>query len=517
MMISDKQFSIFPVLLIGCLIAILGWQTGLGELWIFSEEYGHGLMVFVVLLLAIYQRRSEYSLHVVERTFVCNVLGLISAFMVIVGLLSGINILAMYGMLLFLVTLIIAYGGISLLNRFLVPLAILLLLIPLPNPFGPMLTAKLQLLSSQLGVYFIRLFGGTVYLEGNVIEMGTTTLMVAEACAGLRYLFPLMSLGAIIAFTLDCNKWLKWVVFLLTIPITILLNSLRIAVTGFLTEHYGKQHTEGFLHFFEGWVVFVLASVILMLSVTLLLKLSGKRNALHPLFELFNVDWSRLKIQNIIPLPLISAMSLIAWLTVAMLAAFWLSHRVEIVPARESFTQFPLQLKDWQGNRLTLSSVTESVSAATEYLYVDYVSHEPGEEHPVNLYVAYYDSQKHGNIPHSPKVCMPGDGWKITGESVVRLTSKQGRHWLANRLVIQKGAATIVSYYWIQQGKAAYTSEYQARLGLIPRSFIENRTDGALFRIHSVKAVGESDTLVDQRMQKLVFDTMDLLQAFVPH
>lgn len=516
MMISDKQFSIFPVFLIGCFIAILGWQTGLGELWIFSEEYGHGLMVFVVLLLAIYQRRSEYSLYIVERTFVCNVLGFISTSIVIVGLLSGINILAMYGMLLFLVTLIVAYGGINLLQRFIVPLAILLLLIPLPNPFGPMLTAKLQLLSSQLGVYFIRLFGGTVYLEGNVIEMGATTLMVAEACAGLRYLFPLMSLGAIISFTLDCPKWVKWIAFLLTIPITILLNSLRIAVTGFLTENYGSQHTEGFLHFFEGWVVFVLASVILLFSVMLLLRLAGKRNGLNRLFDLFDVNWAGLKVQNIIPLPTVTALSVVFWLTVAMLTAFWLGQRVEIIPARTSFAQFPLQVKKWQGNKLTLSSVTESVSAATEYLYVDYTSQKPGLLHPVNLYVAYYESQKHGNIPHSPKVCMPGDGWKITGESVIPLRSQQGRQWWANRLVIQKGPTTIVSYYWIQQGKTSYTAEYQARLGLIPRSFIENRTDGALFRIHSVKAEGEPDAAVDQRMQTLVSDTMDSMQAFVP-
>ena len=94
-----------------------------------------------------------------------------------------------------------------------------------------MLTSKLQLVSSVIGVWFIRLFGGVVFLEGNVIDMGNTKLMVVEACSGLRYLFPLMSIGAIAAYLMKAPVWIRVFLFLSTIPITIFMNSFRIAVT----------------------------------------------------------------------------------------------------------------------------------------------------------------------------------------------------------------------------------------------------------------------------------------------
>ena len=72
-------------------------------------------------------------------------------------------------------------------------------MIPLPDFLYKNLSAELQLLSSQFGVWFLRLVGVSVHLEGNVIDLGVFQLQVAEACSGLRYLFPLMSFGFLCA------------------------------------------------------------------------------------------------------------------------------------------------------------------------------------------------------------------------------------------------------------------------------------------------------------------------------
>ena len=133
----------------------------------------------------------------------------------------------------------------------------LFFMLPLPQVLYLPLSLKLQTISSELGVALISLFGVPVFLEGNVIDLGSYQLQVAEACSGLRYLFPLMSFGFLFAVLYRGPTWHKLVLFFSTIPITILMNSVRIAIVGMLVSFFGTEQAEGFLHFFEGWVIFI--------------------------------------------------------------------------------------------------------------------------------------------------------------------------------------------------------------------------------------------------------------------
>ena len=114
---------------------------------------------------------------------------------------------------------------------------LLFFMVPLPHFLYNSLSAELQLVSSRLGVGFIRLFSIPVFLEGNVIDLGNYKLQVVEACSGLRYLFPLTALGFIAAVIFKVALWKKVVLFLSTIPITVLMNSFRIGVIGVLVEY----------------------------------------------------------------------------------------------------------------------------------------------------------------------------------------------------------------------------------------------------------------------------------------
>ena len=107
------------------------------------------------------------------------------------------------------------------------------------------LSFRLQLISSELGVFFIRLFQVPVYLEGNVIDLGTYKLQVVEACSGLRYLYPLLSLGFLAAYLFQAPLWQRVVVFLSTIPITIVMNSFRIGMVGVLVDRWGPNKRTG--------------------------------------------------------------------------------------------------------------------------------------------------------------------------------------------------------------------------------------------------------------------------------
>ena len=88
---------------------------------------------------------------------------------------------------------------------------------------------------------------------------------VAEACSGLRYLFPIMSFSYVFAVLYRGPVWHKLVLLLAAVPLAVLMNSVRIGIIGILVDRYGIGQAEGFLHFFEGWVIFLSCIGILFL------------------------------------------------------------------------------------------------------------------------------------------------------------------------------------------------------------------------------------------------------------
>jgi len=490
------------------------YRSGLLGIWVESEEYGHGLMVVAVLAYLVYRRRDTYRagpymLHWLSLPLAVAALGL-----TVVGEASGISLLAYYGIWLFGIAAVFAVGGITLFRKLLAPLLIVLLLFPLPNPFGPMLTAKLQLISSELGVWIIRQFGGSVYLEGNVLDMGGSRLLVSEACAGLRYLFPLMSLGAIAGLTLRAPLWARWTVFLATIPITIFMNSFRIAVTGFLVESGGAAHTEGFLHFFEGWVVFVVAALLLLGVIWTLVKLQPGAGRL---FDALSLDASEAPPSQPPPRHAAAGGTLLpAASALVLLAAFGsilLSGRERPPQPSRMLADFPMRIGEWSSRAERLPSIVEEVAGASEYFYGDY-SAPSGKV--INTYVSYYETQRRGQIPHSPQVCIPGGGWVIESLRPVLIKSRTGKAFEANRLVTSNGGQKVVSYYWLKQGPKIYRQELLARLDLVRSSLLENRTDGALIRLITELGHGETPESADARLSRFAAEFAELIPAYVP-
>ena len=143
--------------------------------------------------------------------------------------------------------------------------------------FTDLLSLRLQLISSEIGVWVIRMAGISVFLEGNVIDLGSYQLEVAQACSGLRYLFPLMTLSVLIAYTFGGAYWKRTVVFLSSIPLTVLMNSVRIGIIGITVDRWGPGMAEGVLHEFEGWVGFMVSAVLVVLIAIGLNRLGRRK------------------------------------------------------------------------------------------------------------------------------------------------------------------------------------------------------------------------------------------------
>ncbi len=124
--------------------------------------------------------------------------------------------------------------------------------------------------------WFLNYSASPVFQEGNIIDLVKIPASGRRSCSGLRYLFPLMSFGYLVAFLLDDRWWKRIVIFLSTIPITIGLNSLRIALIGVTVDLWGQKMAEGFIHSFEGWSIFLICVAILMGEVWILTRIGAR-------------------------------------------------------------------------------------------------------------------------------------------------------------------------------------------------------------------------------------------------
>jgi exosortase D (VPLPA-CTERM-specific) len=490
-LLSLKQVSLF-VIAIG--LAVFTYWGGLAEAvlrWEVQEEYSHGYLIPLVTLYILWEKKDLIFSAISEPMWSGLVLIFIAILVLIIGEISALFLLIQYSFVLLLIGLSMVMLGRAT-KYTLAPILLLLFAIPLPYVIEVLLTAKLQLWSSSIGVDFIRAFNIPVFLEGNVIDLGIYKLQVVEACSGLRYLFPLMSLGFIAAYFYQAAFWKRAVVFLATIPITIFMNSFRIGAIGVLVDNWGISMAEGFLHDFEGWIIFMACAVILFALVWLLERLTSKEVSFAKMFGVVTVPEQNQSsaAQTYSTVPLVISIIFIAG---ALLTSQVLGKRAEIYPEHPSFVNFPMQLDGWKGQHDKLSQGVIKKLAMDDYLIANYVNDD--QIAPVNFYVAYYKSQRKGVSPHSPRVCIPGGGWEIADLKRIMVNAHP-----ANRVIIKKGEQRQLVYYWFQGHGRIVANEYINKWYLFVDALFKNRTDGALVRYVTAVAPHETIEAADTRI-----------------
>jgi len=483
--------------------------------WGDREEYGHGYIIPFITLFLIWQKSDQLE----KLTFNGSWLGVVTTafglFLYYAGELSSLLTIVQYGFVVALYGIALSLMGRESFKIILVPLIILLFMIPLPNFIFNNLSSQLQLISSEIGVAVIRLFDISVFLEGNVIDLGVYKLQVVEACSGLNYLFPLMTLAFISAYFFTGAVWKKAIIFLSSIPITIFMNSFRIGAIGVTVEYWGPEMAEGFLHDFEGWVVFMGCIAILIAEMWLLAHI-GKDKL--PLREAFGLDFPEPAPEDAeavyreVPKPFYASLAIVVLVAVSVFA---LPEQVEIEPDRKQFVEFPLTFDGWQGKSGYLEQEIIEALKFTDYMMSDYRGADGGG---VNFYSAYYASQKKGASAHSPRSCIPGGGWRISSlqNHTINGASIDGTPLVVNRLVIQKDETKQLVYYWFQQRGRVVTNEYAMKWYLFWDSMTLHRTDGALMRLTTVLKPGQDLSIADKRLEDFSRKIAPIIPAYIP-
>ena len=504
-------------------VAILGagllFQTGvlaLLEAWQ-TPEYSHGPLIPVLSGLLFLRQLKSVPVNdgpVGDRGIgLAVMLGatLLGSF----GRLIQISDFVAYAMILWIGGLLLVSFGWRTGRQFWPPVLHLVYMLPLPGVLYYGLSTYLQGVSSHLGVWFLQLLDVPVFLDGNIIDLGVYKLHVAEACSGLRYLFPILSFSYIFAVLYRGPIWHKAVLLLSAAPITVVMNSVRIAIAGWIVDRWGLEHVEGFSHFFEGWVIFMSCVAILFLLAWLMLRLHPERPGLAAALDL---DTSHLgaqlaRLRLIRPSPQLIAIALV----MAIGGIVWqvIPPRTLSVVEREPFVAFPVQLGDWtSGPPQRLDSATEQVLRATDYYSVNMT--RAGAAAPVDLFIAWYRDQMRGGT-HSPTVCLPGAGWEIAGlQRISAPADAEGAPFMLNRAVIQKGVDRMMVYYWYDQQGTRTGSSYYAKLLLTWAKVRTGRSDGALVRLITPIGRGETDAAAEARLQDALREVVKPLPRFVP-
>jgi exosortase D (VPLPA-CTERM-specific) len=508
----------------------------LGRDWWTDENYSHGLLVPFVIGYIVYLEFDELKKAATKPSFLFGGLLIALAFLMFLGGTLGAELFTQsVSLAVMLAGIVVYFFGATVLRLLVVPFALLLFSIPIPQIIFNRIAFPLQIYASQMAIWGIRVFEVPSVRKGNVIEIlpnGATQIIaleVVEACSGIRSLMTLVTLALVLAYftptrtkrvagkTFDFLKnfdfWRAIILMLSAIPIAIFTNAARVTATGVLTYYYGKPATESTLHEVSGWLVYVAALGLLL--------------ALNYVLRKFRVQSSEFKVQDeernekeiyspSLSIPArhgFAAPLLIAALLIGGVFINWFERRGEVETMRQPLSQIPAQLGDWRqkGDEIRFEAATESILRTSDYTMREYVT---PNNRLANLYIGYYASQRTGATYHSPQNCLPGAGWVMKQPEYVEIKTASGKVFTANKFIIENGVYNEVLIYWYQ-GRGRFTaSEYTDKINTVWDSVLRRRSDGAMVRV--MTSVGNSETEATRAAIDLAAQTADKLPEFVP-
>ena len=262
----------------------------LGRDWWTDENYSHGLLIPFIIGFILWSERRKLRVTEQRPSFVWGgAIILLSLLALWAGIAGAELYVQRLSLVLMLGGIVIYFFGAQFVKLIIVPVILLLLAIPIPAIIFNKVAFPLQLFASSCAVWAMRLFGIPVLRLGNIIELmprgarEIKRLEVVEACSGIRSLMTLVTLAVIFAYFTrpkasetgggkrsiagvlkSYGFWRVILIVAAAVPIAIVTNALRVSGTGVLAHYYGTQVADGFFHSFSGWVIYIVAFVLLL-------------------------------------------------------------------------------------------------------------------------------------------------------------------------------------------------------------------------------------------------------------
>ncbi len=272
---SERPFSLawltisWVALLLGiCYFPIL---QRLVAQWSGDPDMGHGFFVPICAGYIAWQKRGNLNGLAPKPNWWGLAIIIWGGFQLYIATLGAEIFLARTSLVITIIGAVLFLGGTQYLRVFSFPLFLLFFMVPIPAIIYNQITFPLQLLASRVAEHSIDLLQIPVIREGNVLILANQSLNVVEACSGIRSLLTLTFLSLVYGYFFDGRTWVRVLLFLATIPIAIVANAGRVTITGVMAQ-YKPEYAEGLAHEAEGWVIFMVALVILVLFHQLIIR-----------------------------------------------------------------------------------------------------------------------------------------------------------------------------------------------------------------------------------------------------
>ncbi len=233
--------------------------------WSNDDNYSHGFLVPFIVGYLVWTKKDELRKLVPKPSNIGLVVLFIGLSIYIVGTIGAEWFLRRSSLIIVLGGMILYLYGKHYFRVLLFPLIFLMFMIPLPAIIYKGIAFQLQLFVSFVSAKLIAFFGVSVYLNGNIIEVSSGPLAVEEACSGMRSIMALLALSALFAYIAYRSRLKQGIIVAFALPVAVVTNIIRVSTTGTMAHYFGHEAAEGILHDSFGWIVFVIAFILLFL------------------------------------------------------------------------------------------------------------------------------------------------------------------------------------------------------------------------------------------------------------
>jgi EpsI family protein len=185
----------------------------------------------------------------------------------------------------------------------------------------------------------------------------------------------------------------------------------------------------------------------------------------------------------------------------------------EIRAYSEPLSMFPEELAGWESSTRQIDAASLAVLGPGDFLSRSYS--RPGNA-PIDLFIAYFPSQRTGATIHSPKNCLPGAGWTFESSSTAYLRDSTGKLHQVGEYVVSNSDTKAFVIYWYQAHGRSVASEYAAKMYLVTDAIRMNRSDGALIRVITRVSPLDGPPNARIRAEEFTSELFPLLSRFIP-
>ena len=503
--VSNGNIFYIVVLFLGLLILYHHVIENLFIIWISRDQYSYALLIPFISIYLLYEKRSIITRCYLKPDKRGLLIVLLGYGIFLLGSFSFHPFSSRISFFILLFGFVFFYGGFDYLKSLLFPFGILVLSIPLPSLLENTLLFKLRLISSALTEQILHLFGISVFRQGNIIDIGIMQFNVANACSGMSYLLPLLCLAIIIGYFFSKSFWIRLFLFISAIPITLVINVVRITATAIIADYWTREIATGFMHAFSGWLLFMLGFVILFIETKILTRFFKQKPNLTLRSKSTQKIERKYVNKSIGPLPII--------VTVCLFAIF-IGGYYAIASKKANFpvpnlSDLPRVIDGYKGKIVPEDQGIKAFSSVTDSITCVYTKNEAD---PIVAYIGYYrTTPKLKGFIHTPEVCLESTGWKVKEINNYKLRVADNSSMINCRLVFsERPSIKQVLVYWYQIGDFATGHERLAHLYTGYDAIFGNYND-------AIKIMISKDYIHASEREKSFQELVAFTQKFYPY